>query len=99
MLCAVFAEVDVSTGPTVRKHEHDLRESGAMPIEAGPRVADLRVEDLNVVFQPIVELATGRIFAHEALARCKVDAFRSPITLFEQAEREGFCGQLGRMVR
>ncbi len=88
----------MSTGPSLRTRQEDLRESGAVPIE-GPRVSDLTVADLNVVFQPIVELATGRVFAHEALARCKVDAFRSPITMFEQAEREGFCGQLGRMVR
>lgn len=88
----------MSTGPIVQKRSDDARESGAQPIE-GPRASDVRVEDLNVVFQPIVELATGRIFAHEALARCKVEAFRSPVALFEQAEREGFCGQLGRMVR
>jgi EAL domain-containing protein (putative c-di-GMP-specific phosphodiesterase class I) len=62
-------------------------------------VTALTPDDLNVVFQPIVELATGRVFAHEALVRCKVDAFKNPVVLFEHAEREQFCGRLGRMIR
>ncbi len=62
-------------------------------------VTELTTKDLRVVFQPIVELATGRVFAHEALARCQVDAFRNPVVLFEHAERERFCGHLGRMIR
>ncbi len=62
-------------------------------------VTELTPDDLNVVFQPIVELGTGRVFAHEALVRCKVDAFKNPLVLFEHAEREQFCGRLGRMIR
>ena len=52
-----------------------------------------------VVFQPIVDLATGRAFAHEALVRCKLPEFSSPPVLFEHAVRDGFCGRLGRLIR
>jgi EAL domain-containing protein (putative c-di-GMP-specific phosphodiesterase class I) len=62
-------------------------------------VRSLSLAELEVVFQPIVELATGRTFAHEALARCSRAQFPTPIELFEQAERERFCGRLGRMIR
>jgi len=64
-----------------------------------PLVRDLRTSDLAVVFQPIVDLRTGRIFAQEALVRCTVPAFASPLKLFEQASKESWCGRLGRMIR
>ncbi len=54
---------------------------------------------MDIAFQPIVDLATGGTFAHEALARCKLPRFTSPLALFEQAEREEACGRLGRVVR
>ncbi|HEX2733610.1 MAG TPA: EAL domain-containing protein [Polyangiaceae bacterium] len=59
----------------------------------------VRETDVDVVFQPIVDVKTGQTFAHEALARCKLPRFHSPIALFEQAEREEACGRLGRVVR
>lgn len=62
-------------------------------------VRGLALSELEVVFQPIVELATGRTFAHEALARCSRPEFPSPVDLFERAEKERFCGRLGRMIR
>jgi hypothetical protein len=54
---------------------------------------------LSVVFQPIVDLASGKSFAHEALVRCNTDPPRSPPALFEQARRDGCVGRLGRMIR
>jgi EAL domain-containing protein (putative c-di-GMP-specific phosphodiesterase class I) len=62
-------------------------------------VADLTVDDLDVVFQPIVDLQTGATFAHEALTRCKWPEFKNPLVLFEHAEAEQACGQLGRKIR
>lgn len=55
--------------------------------------------ELSVVFQPIVEMATGRLFAYEALVRCAVPRFNNPLTLFAHAVNEGHCGRLGRMIR
>jgi len=54
---------------------------------------------LSAVFQPIVTLATGEIFAQEALVRCGLPQFASPITLFEHAVAARATGRLGRMIR
>jgi EAL domain-containing protein (putative c-di-GMP-specific phosphodiesterase class I) len=59
----------------------------------------VRESDVDVLFQPIVDVRTGITFAHEALARCKLPKFLSPVTLFEQAAKEEACGRLGRVVR
>lgn len=56
-------------------------------------------EDLSVVFQPIIRLSTGEVFAYEALTRCAVRPYRNPTALFERAADSGCCGRLGRMVR
>jgi EAL domain-containing protein (putative c-di-GMP-specific phosphodiesterase class I) len=54
--------------------------------------------DLSVVFQPIVRLDTGKLFAYEALVRCRVPGF-SPTVLFEHALSEHSTGRLGRSIR
>jgi EAL domain-containing protein (putative c-di-GMP-specific phosphodiesterase class I) len=56
-------------------------------------------EDLSVVFQPIVSLDTGNLFAYEALVRCRVPEFAYPPKLFERAVATGCAGRLGRMIR
>src|SRR4051794_12673637 len=56
-------------------------------------------EDLSVVFQPIVNMADGQLFAHEALVRCSVPAYKNPLVLFERALEVGCAGRLGRMIR
>lgn len=56
-------------------------------------------DDLSVVFQPIISLGHGRLFAYEALVRCASDEFRSPPQLFERAVATGCAGRLGRMIR
>src|SRR5450432_1789362 len=62
-------------------------------------VRDLTIGDLDVVFQPIVDLSTGVGFAFEALTRCKWPEFKNPMKLFEQAQEERCCGSLGRKIR
>jgi EAL domain-containing protein (putative c-di-GMP-specific phosphodiesterase class I) len=64
-----------------------------------PTVRGLTTADFDVVFQPIVELSSHRIFAYEALARCKTQVFANPSRLFAAASREGACGRLGRTIR
>src|ERR1700691_5355792 len=54
--------------------------------------------DLSVVFQPIVRLDTGKLFAYEALVRCRVPGFSPPV-LFEHALAERSTGRLGRSIR
>jgi EAL domain-containing protein (putative c-di-GMP-specific phosphodiesterase class I) len=58
----------------------------------------VRPEDLSTVFQPIVRLDTGELFAYEALVRCRVPNF-SPPALFERAAALKATGRLGRLIR
>lgn len=62
-------------------------------------VRDVTVSDLDVVFQPIVDLSSGLTFAYEALTRCRWPEFKDPLKLFGQAQLERCCGSLGRKVR
>lgn len=59
----------------------------------------ITAEDLDVVFQPIVAIATGELYALEALVRCKWPEFKNPMALFERASQEKATGRLGRPIR
>ncbi len=67
--------------------------------EAQRGVGGLTREQIGVVFQPIVEVATGQVMAIEALVRCKDPRYPSPPELFEAAVQEDACGRLGRLIR
>jgi EAL domain-containing protein (putative c-di-GMP-specific phosphodiesterase class I) len=71
------------------------------PSQQGPEagVRAITGADINMVFQPIVDVATGQLFAHEALVRCKLPQYASPVLLFLAAEKEKACGHLGRIIR
>ena len=56
-------------------------------------------EDIDVVFQPIVDLATTKLFALEALVRCRVVSLQPPPVLFEHAVANQYSGRLGRLIR
>jgi EAL domain-containing protein (putative c-di-GMP-specific phosphodiesterase class I) len=62
-------------------------------------VRGLTREQIGVVFQPIVEVATGQAMAVEALVRCKDPQYPNPPALFEAAEKAEACGRLGRLIR
>lgn len=64
-----------------------------------PMVGCVPVENLSCVYQPIVDLATGRPFAYEVLARCRHPGLTNPEVLFQRASSERFCGLLGRTLR
>lgn len=54
---------------------------------------------LYCAFQPIVDLARGRVFGYEALARSEAAEFPNPLVLFDAAIATGFTGKLGRALR
>jgi len=60
---------------------------------------EVTAEDLSVVFQPIVSLADGSVFAQEALLRCARPEFRGPEPLLAEAVAQGAIGRIGRMIR
>jgi len=59
----------------------------------------VQADDLSVVFQPIINLDTGQLFAYEALVRCSVAGFENPTRLFDRAVETHCSGRLGRMIR
>lgn len=61
------------------------------------RVLDLR--ELKVVYQPLVDLKTKKIFAYEALVRSQSSDFDSPMSLFAAAVQHSCTGELGRIIR
>jgi EAL domain-containing protein (putative c-di-GMP-specific phosphodiesterase class I) len=61
--------------------------------------AVLAVGELNVVYQPIIDLKKRTIFAYEALVRSTSPHFQGPPALFTEAIRSRYCGALGRAVR
>lgn len=73
---------------------------------AGPRlpraskksIRRLDQDDIDVVFQPIVDLSKQRVFAYEALTRGKATS-TDPAAMFERASREDAWGRLGRLIR
>lgn len=54
---------------------------------------------MRVVFQPIVDLTSGSIFAYEALVRSTSSHFDDPPTMFKAAVQSHCCGELGRAIR
>jgi EAL domain-containing protein (putative c-di-GMP-specific phosphodiesterase class I) len=91
--------------PVARDRKKNLRwtlqDGDPADEEVSPQqsVRSLTTSQIGVVFQPIVSLSTGKIFAHEALVRCKVPEFANPVTLFNRAVEERSCGRLGRLIR
>lgn len=75
-----------------------VRESG-LKQKPGSHVGSIPLSALSVVFQPIVHLDTGRLFAYEALARCSSATLSDPEMLFHHAASERVCGALGRELR
>ncbi len=73
-----------------------------MPSLAVPPIAIRRVldtRDLKVVYQPLVDLKTKKIFAYEALVRSMSSDFDSPMSLFAAAVQHQCTGELGRIIR
>lgn len=60
---------------------------------------ELTVTDLDVVFQPVVDLTVGKLRAVEALVRCKWPEYANPEALIERAVSEESIGRLGRQIR
>ena len=55
--------------------------------------------ELNIVYQPIVDLQRRTVFAYEALVRSTSPHFQGPPALFTEAIRSRYCGALGRAIR
>jgi EAL domain-containing protein (putative c-di-GMP-specific phosphodiesterase class I) len=67
--------------------------------DGAPILQVLAKRELRVVFQPIVDLKTGSIYAQEALVRPTTPAFKDPPSMFDAAVQSECCGALGRLIR
>jgi EAL domain-containing protein (putative c-di-GMP-specific phosphodiesterase class I) len=56
-------------------------------------------KQLYVVFQPIVDLKTGKPFAYEALVRSNSKAFPDPPAILSAAIEAKAMGRIGRLIR
>ncbi len=59
----------------------------------------ITVEDIDVLFQPIVDLTVGKLRAVEALVRCRWPEYLNPEVFINKAVDEGTVGRLGRQIR
>jgi EAL domain-containing protein (putative c-di-GMP-specific phosphodiesterase class I) len=83
----------LSDAPSARRGGSDERAGDASFFD------EVKPSDLSAVFQPIVNLSNGEVFAYEALVRCGLPRFSSPPALFEHAGASHATGRLGRMIR
>jgi EAL domain-containing protein (putative c-di-GMP-specific phosphodiesterase class I) len=74
---------------------------GQRELMAQARVLDqvLKVRNFQMHYQPIVVADSASIFGYEALVRCQADELRSPLVLFDIAERSGRTRPLNRTLR
>ncbi len=56
--------------------------------------ADVRLEELTVALQPVLDLRTGRVHGFEALLRGPAGSDVNPPALFRRARRERWFGEL-----
>lgn len=66
---------------------------------AAAAVHVIEERQLQVAYQPIYDLKTGRVFAYEALARVDSPVFPNLIELFQVASEAGRVAELGRLHR
>jgi EAL domain-containing protein (putative c-di-GMP-specific phosphodiesterase class I) len=59
----------------------------------------ITAQDIDIHYQPIVSIRTGKLFALEALVRCKWPEYKNPTHLFDRAVQEKSTGRLGRPIR
>jgi EAL domain-containing protein (putative c-di-GMP-specific phosphodiesterase class I) len=69
------------------------------PVPLAPIRRVIAERAFRVVYQPVVNLSTKRVFAYEALLRPTTADFDGPLGMFAAAVAEQCTGELGRLVR
>lgn len=58
----------------------------------------LEEEKITFVYQPIVDIKTGEVYAYEALMRSELEEFKTPMEILEVATAESKLGKLEKLV-
>jgi EAL domain-containing protein (putative c-di-GMP-specific phosphodiesterase class I) len=83
----------------VRRHAHEVTRKDTAERGELSRTFDSALDQLYMVFHPVVVWPGREIFGYEALMRTKEKALGNPLLLLESAERLGRLNDLGRAVR
>ncbi len=83
----------------VRRHAHEITRKDSAELEELSRTFDSALEQLFMVFHPVVVWPARDVFGFEALMRTKEKALGNPQLLLEAGERLGRLNDLGRAVR
>lgn len=86
---------------TLKRRALEVCENEGWRTEAGSLEErfESALQQLRVVYQPIIAASSATTFGFEALVRTGELAFRGPEQLFTAAERLGRVQELGRMIR
>jgi EAL domain-containing protein (putative c-di-GMP-specific phosphodiesterase class I) len=78
-----------------------LQQRGDEPGDRASATAafDRVLAGLTMAYQPVVDVAAGKVFGYEALMRTSEKAYPSPLAVLEAAERLDRLPDLGRRIR
>jgi EAL domain-containing protein (putative c-di-GMP-specific phosphodiesterase class I) len=65
----------------------------------GPVDTLIATRSFKVLYQPVVDLASGELLAYEAVTRPQLDAFADVQAMIQAAVVAGRMGELGRLIR
>jgi EAL domain-containing protein (putative c-di-GMP-specific phosphodiesterase class I) len=102
VLAAVRAASAVRAVDLLRRRAIEICDSGAWRAAAGRDLDEhfsAALKNLFVVYQPIIDVQTDKIFGFEALVRSKGPELTNPALLFGAAERLGRVRDIGKEVR
>jgi len=83
----------------VRRHAHEITRKDSAELDALGRTFDSALEQLFMVFHPVVVWPGREVYGYEALMRTKEKALGNPLLLLDAAQRLGRLNDLGRAVR
>jgi EAL domain-containing protein (putative c-di-GMP-specific phosphodiesterase class I) len=83
----------------VRRHAHEVTRKDSAELEELSRQLESALDQLYMVFHPVVVWPGREVFGYEALMRTKEKALGNPQLLLDAAQKLGRLNDLGRTVR
>jgi EAL domain-containing protein (putative c-di-GMP-specific phosphodiesterase class I)/CheY-like chemotaxis protein len=83
----------------VRRHAHEITRKDSAELEELSRQLESALDQLFMVFHPVVVWPGREVFGYEALMRTKEKALGNPQLLLDAAQKLGRLNDLGRTVR